>query len=64
MAGDTSAFLGNRLLGNLDQNLLSFFEQLADLRHHTVLAAAKAPSTAASAASVESAVRLATLRPL
>jgi hypothetical protein len=32
MAGDTRALLRNRLLGNLDQNLLALFQQLGDDR--------------------------------
>ena len=69
MTGDARAFLADRLLRNLDQHLLPFFEQFADLRHHCVLAAAEAASTAPSApSSIEPAVRStvwpATLRPL
>src|SRR5689334_14379237 len=33
VAGNARAFLRNRLFGNLDQNFLAFFEQVADGRH-------------------------------
>src|SRR5208282_2622453 len=62
VTGDTRAFLRNRLLGDLDQHFLPFFEQFADLRHYRVLAAAEAPSSAPSTTPVEVAIRPA-LRP-
>src|SRR5208282_5102380 len=64
VTGDARALLCDRLLRDLDQHFLPFFEQFADLRHYRILAAAEAPSTAPSAPSIETAFRSATLRAL
>ena len=45
VAGDARAFLADRLLGNLHQNFLAFFQQVADLRNFVRLAAREAAST-------------------
>ena len=50
MAGDAGALLADRLLGNLDQNLLAFLEQVGDQRHVPLFVAAGAASTTAAAA--------------
>src|SRR6202171_6850463 len=66
VTGDARALFPDRLLGNLDQHFLPFFEQFADLRHHLVLATAEAPSTAPSAApvNIRGAVRTAVRGPI
>src|SRR3954452_16994697 len=49
VAGDSSALFADRLLGNLDQNLLPFLEQVGDQRHVLLLVAARpAPATTTS----------------
>ena len=64
VTGDARAFFPDWLLRNLDQHFLPFLEQFADLRHHLVLPASEAASTAPSAAPIGTALRPATLRPL
>ena len=47
VAGDARAFLADRLLGDLHQNFLAFFQQISDLRDRScVLAAWETASTA------------------
>src|SRR5208283_3725727 len=56
VASDARAFLADRLLGDLHQNFLAFFEQVADLRNLVRFAAREAASAAASALSASVAV--------
>src|SRR6185369_9771370 len=49
VAGDAGAFLADRFLGNLNQNLLPFLEQVGDQRHVALFIAAGAASTTATA---------------
>src|SRR5258705_1775650 len=59
MTGDAGALLADGLLGDLDQNFLSFLQQIADLRNRRVFTTrcattgAKPASTAASATAIE-----------
>jgi hypothetical protein len=65
VTGNASALLANRFFGNLDQNLLSFFKQIADLRDRLRCALTlEAASAAASALSASSAIESRTCRTL
>ena len=72
MAGDACAFLADGLLGNLNQNLLSFFQQVADQRDGRRFAASETTSssstttaaTITTSAFVPWTLKARTLRPL
>src|ERR1700693_4049395 len=50
MAGDACALLADGLLGDLDQDFLTFLEQVGDQRNIALLVAAGAASTTATTA--------------
>src|ERR1700690_2745667 len=70
VAGDARALFPDRFLGDLNQNLLSFFQQFADLRDDLVFAATEAPALAAAPSAaplpvgVAAALKTPALRPL
>src|ERR1700733_15121926 len=50
MAGDARALLADGLLGNLHQNFLALFQQVADLRNLLLFASWESPSTTPASA--------------
>src|SRR3954452_14399753 len=55
VAGDARAFFADWFFGDLDQNLLAFFEKIRDLRQVLRLLTAEAPATSTRAAKASSA---------
>ena len=53
MGGDARALLADRLLGNLDQDLLAFLQQVADLRNLLVITTPETAAAATVASSTE-----------